>query len=87
LIYFEFVVPKVLGRPLYRWHIAATRYDALWSEMPWPFLGVSSLNLAAPSGAAFFLSSDAGVHEALRLTRKRVRRNDAPSAARQRIAL
>jgi len=24
---------------------------------PWPFLGVSSLNLAAPSGAAFLLVS------------------------------
>jgi hypothetical protein len=42
-----------------------------------PFLGVSSLNLAAPSGAAFFLCDPEGC--ALRLTARARGFNDAPS--------
>jgi len=53
--------------------------------VPLPFLGVSSLNLAAPLGAAFFLGRKDPIHEALRLTRARAGRNDALLC--QRIAL
>jgi hypothetical protein len=67
--------------------ILLQRVMTLPSEMPWPFLGVSSLNLAAPLGAAFFLAGDRPLHEALRLTGAQERRNDAPFLFCQRIAL
>ena len=49
------------------WYLLAHRFGALLlqrgiadflSALPRPFLGVSSLNLAAPDGAAFFLLCD-----------------------------
>jgi hypothetical protein len=42
-----------LGDAAVAWHIAATRYREFRYRQP--FLGVSSLNLAAASAAAFFL--------------------------------
>ena len=45
---------KSLAGALTEDHIVAARHYGLPLAMPPPFLGVSSLNLAAPSGAAFF---------------------------------
>ena len=45
---------KILAALQHGVHIVAARHCELRSAMPPPFLGVSSLNLAAPSGAAFF---------------------------------
>jgi len=44
-----------LARERLSGHIVAVRHDEFLFVLPPPFLGVSSLNLAAPSGAAFFL--------------------------------
>ena len=72
-------------------HIVAARYCGSSSAKPPPFLGVSSLNLAAPSGAAFFLSRGSFASRCARLSRLAHvlahAPGDAPSQERKSLAL